>query len=127
MASYSRSAARTHCRENMTGIWAAIPYPVDDDDDDIDETALRPDIRHHVDTLGIEGFFVGGLIGEFWCLTTEERLRGQAIACDEAGDVPVIAHVGHTSAKEASSSPTRRTGRGDPAPIPLRRGARQGG
>ena len=30
-----------------------------------------------------------------------ERLLGQAIACDEAGEVPVIAHTGHTSVKEA--------------------------
>jgi 4-hydroxy-tetrahydrodipicolinate synthase len=84
----------------MTGIWAAIPYPFDDHDG-IDEDALRADIRHCIDTLGIEGFFVGGMIGEFWCLTKEERLRGQAIACDEAGAVPVIAHTGHTSVKEA--------------------------
>ncbi len=100
MVAYSRSGARSYCRENMRGIWAAIPYPFDENDG-IDEVALRSDIRYYVDVLRIDGLFVGGLIGEFWCLTKEERLVGQAIACDEAGDVPVIAHTGHTSVKEA--------------------------
>jgi 4-hydroxy-tetrahydrodipicolinate synthase len=100
MASYKKSDARAYCRENMRGIWAAIPYPFDKNDN-IDEDAFRADIRHYIDNLNIKGFFVGGMIGEFWCLTKEERLRGQAIACDEAGEVPIIAHTGHTSAKEA--------------------------
>lgn len=100
MPPYEKSDARAYCRENMKGIWAAIPYPFDGNDD-IDEEGLRADIRRYVDDLDIKGFFVGGMIGEFWCLTKEERLRGQAIACDEAGDTPVIAHTGHTSAKEA--------------------------
>ncbi|MEE9274431.1 MAG: dihydrodipicolinate synthase family protein [bacterium] len=100
MPAYKKSDARAYCRENMKGIWAAIPYPFDDKDR-IDEDAFRADIRHFIDDLGIKGFFVGGLIGEFWCLTKEERLRGQEIACEEAGEVPIIAHTGHTSAKEA--------------------------
>jgi 4-hydroxy-tetrahydrodipicolinate synthase len=100
MASYKKSGARAYCKENMKGIWAAIPYPIDENDN-IDEDAFRADIRHYIDTLNIKGFFVGGMIGEFWCLTKEERLRGQEIACDEAGDVPIIAHTGHTSVKEA--------------------------
>jgi dihydrodipicolinate synthase/N-acetylneuraminate lyase len=99
MPSYNKANAKSYCKENMQGIWAAIPYPFDAHDN-IDEDALRADIRHYIDHLDIKGFFVGGLIGEFWCLTKEERLRGQAIACAEAGAVPVIAHTGHHSAKE---------------------------
>lgn len=101
MPRYKKSQARAYCRENMKGIWAAIPYPFGQDDK-IDEQAFRADIRHYIDNLKIQGFFVGGLIGEFWCLTKEERLRGQAIAADEAKDVPIIAHTGHTSAKECA-------------------------
>ncbi|MFP6889462.1 MAG: dihydrodipicolinate synthase family protein [Nitrospinota bacterium] len=101
MASYKKSESRAYCRANMKGIWAAIPYPFDKNDN-IAEDAFRADIRHYIDNLHIKGFFVGGMIGEFWCLTKEERLRGQAIACDEAGEVPIIAHTGHTSAKEAA-------------------------
>ena len=100
MAKYKKSDARSYCKENMNGIWAAIPYPFDENDN-IDEDAYRKDIRHYIDNLNIKGFFVGGMIGEFWCMTKEERLRGQEISCDEAGDVPIIAHTGHTSAKEA--------------------------
>lgn len=100
MGAYGRSESRAYCKANMNGIWAAIPYPFSVNDD-IDEDALRADIRHCIDVLGVEGFFVGGMIGEFWCLTKEERLLGQAIACDESGAVPVIAHTGHTSIKEA--------------------------
>jgi 4-hydroxy-tetrahydrodipicolinate synthase len=100
MPSYKKSDARAYCKDNMKGIWAAIPYPFDKNDN-IDEDAYRADIRHYIDDLHIKGFFVGGMIGEFWCMTKEERLRGQEISCDEAGDVPVIAHTGHTSAKEA--------------------------
>ncbi len=100
MPSYKKSDARAYCKENMKGIWAAIPYPIDENDN-IDEDAFRADLRHYIDNLNIKGFFVGGMIGEFWCLTKEERLRGQEIACDEAGEVPIIAHTGHTSVKEA--------------------------
>ncbi len=100
MPSYKKSGARAYCKENMKGIWAAIPYPIDENDN-LDEDAFRADLRHYIDSLNIKGFFVGGMIGEFWCLTKEERLRGQEIACDEAGDVPIIAHTGHTSVKEA--------------------------
>ena len=100
MPSYKKSDSRAYCKENMKGIWAAIPYPFDENDN-IDEAGFRADIRHYIDDLDIKGFFIGGMIGEFWCLTKEERLRGQEIACDEAGDVPIIAHTGHTSAKEA--------------------------
>ncbi|MBT3434542.1 MAG: dihydrodipicolinate synthase family protein, partial [Nitrospinaceae bacterium] len=91
MASYKKSDARTYCKDNMKGIWAAIPYPFDKNDN-IDEDAYRADIRHYIDDLDIKGFFIGGMIGEFWCMTKEERLRGQEISCDEAGDVPIIAH-----------------------------------
>ncbi|MDA0999985.1 MAG: dihydrodipicolinate synthase family protein [bacterium] len=100
MPRYKKSDARSYCKQNMKGIWAAIPYPFDGNDN-IDEKAFRKDLRYYIDELNIQGFFVGGMIGEFWCLTKEERLRGQEIACDEAGEVPIIAHTGHTSVKEA--------------------------
>ena len=54
MASYNKSDARAYCKENMKGLWAAIPYPFDASDN-IDEDAFRADVRHYIDDLGIKG------------------------------------------------------------------------
>jgi len=97
---YHRSQAKAFGKANMRGIWAAIPYPFTHTGE-LDEAGLRKDVRHYVDVLKIDGFFCGGLIGEFWSLTMEERRRGQQIVVEEVGDkAQVIAHSACSSIRE---------------------------
>jgi len=97
---YHRSQAKTFGKTHMRGVWAAIPYPFTQTGE-LDEAALRKDVRHYVDVLKIDGFFCGGLIGEFWSLTMEERRRGQQIVVEEVADkAQVIAHTACSSIRE---------------------------
>ena len=90
---YSRRDAKKYTRAHMKGVWAAIPYPFTEDGD-LDEAALRKDLRRYVDDLKIDGMFIGGLLGEVWSLTMEERYRGQQIVLDEVkGATQIIAHT----------------------------------
>lgn len=90
---YRRSEAKAFGRAHMRGIWAAIPYPFTESGE-LDEAGLRKDIRYYIDAMKIDGFFCGGLVGEFWSLTTEERRRGQQIVAEEVGNrAQVIAHT----------------------------------
>jgi 4-hydroxy-tetrahydrodipicolinate synthase len=98
---YTRSEAKSYAREHMKGLWAAIPYPFTTDLE-LDEAGLRSNLRHFADALKIDGVFTGGLVGEYWSLTKEERKRALEIVVDECrGKMQVMAHTGHSSAKEA--------------------------
>jgi 4-hydroxy-tetrahydrodipicolinate synthase len=97
---YSRRDAKKYTREHMKGVWAAIPYPFTDAGE-LDEPALRRDLRRYVDDLKIDGMFIGGLVGEVWSLTMEERYRGQQIMLDEVGGATqIIAHTVAASIRE---------------------------
>ena len=97
---YKKSAAKEYARANMRGVWAAIPYPFDANGE-IDEAETRRNVRYYVDQIEIDGIFCGGLVGECWALTMEERLRGQQIVISEvAGRIPVIAHAGAQSIRD---------------------------
>ena len=70
-------------------------------DGELDEAGLRHNMRHVTDNLHVEGVFCTGVMGEFWALTKEERLRAVEIVVQEAkGKCKVIAHTAHHSAKE---------------------------
>jgi 4-hydroxy-tetrahydrodipicolinate synthase len=44
----------------------------------------------------VDGIFCGGVMGEFWALSLEERKRvHELVVRQAAGRVPVMAHVGH--------------------------------
>jgi len=97
---YARSEAKAYGRKNMRGIWAAIPYPFDKNGN-IDEAGLRHDLRKYIDELKIEGLFCGGLVGEYWALTMEERRRGQQIIVDEVADkIPTMPHTACLSIRD---------------------------
>ena len=49
----------------------------------VDEAALRSLVRHCVGALDHDGIWVGGLVGEYWALTTEERERLLEVAVEE--------------------------------------------
>jgi len=97
---YRRSEAKAFGRKNMRGIWAAIPFPFTKTGE-LDEKGLRRDIRRYVDELKIDGFFCGGLVGEFWALTMEERQRGHRIVVEEvAGKAQTMPHTGALSLRD---------------------------
>jgi 4-hydroxy-tetrahydrodipicolinate synthase len=69
-------------------------------DDEVDEGALRHNIRH-VRKLGTRGGGFSWGMGEFWSLTLEERKKIFEIAADEAnGEWLIAAHVTHNSLKD---------------------------
>jgi 4-hydroxy-tetrahydrodipicolinate synthase len=97
---YARSEAKAYGRKHMRGIWAAIPFPFNAKGE-LDEAGLRRDLRQYIDELKIEGLFCGGLVGEYWTLTLEERKRGQQIIVEEVADkIPTMPHTGAMSLRD---------------------------
>jgi 4-hydroxy-tetrahydrodipicolinate synthase len=98
---YSRSEAKAYARNNLRGVWGAIPYPFTPGDE-LDEQGLRRNIRYCIDNHLLDGIYCGHFMSEFWSLTTGERKRAAEIVVDECrGSVPVMVHTGHTSVKES--------------------------
>lgn len=96
---YSKKDAKAYARKHMQGLWSASPYPFRQDQE-IDETGLVADLNHCIDTLGVDGFYMGGIMNEFWTLTVDERKRAQELLIGAAkGKVRTITMTGHTSIK----------------------------
>ena len=99
MAEYVKNEVMDWARENVRGQWTTVMTPFDENDQ-IDELALRHNIRH-IRSLGTRGGGFSWNMGEFWSLTREERIQLFEIASDEAnGEWPIAAQVTHTSVKE---------------------------
>src|SRR4051795_9357097 len=81
---YTRKDAKAYAREHLRGIWAAALTPFGPDLS-IDERALRRNLRHWVDDLGVDGVFVGGKQGEFFSMSLAERKRLFEIAVEAIG------------------------------------------
>ena len=52
--------------------------------EEIDETALRGLVDHCIGALDHDGIWVGGLVGEYWALSTQERKRVVEIGVEQA-------------------------------------------
>jgi 4-hydroxy-tetrahydrodipicolinate synthase len=90
------SSAKRLAREKVKGLWIAIPTPFTADGSEIDEEALILAVDHYIDGLKVDGIFCGGVMGEFWALSLDERQRvHELVARQAAGRVPVMAQVGH--------------------------------
>jgi 4-hydroxy-tetrahydrodipicolinate synthase len=90
------SDAKALARERVQGLWIAIPTPFDENGRYVDEELLRASVEHYVDVLRVDGIFCGGVMGEFWALTLDERKRVHELVVDQVrGRVPVMAQVGH--------------------------------
>lgn len=71
-------------------------------DEELNEAALRADIRYMLDVANVHGIVVGGSTGEGHTLTTDEARRLVGITTDEVGGtVPVIAGVIVDSTRQA--------------------------
>lgn len=90
------SRAKSLAREKVHGVWIAIPTPFTDNGARVDEELLVRSVDYYVDALRIDGIFCGGVMGEFWALSLDERKRVHELVAKRVGErVPVMAQVGH--------------------------------
>jgi 4-hydroxy-tetrahydrodipicolinate synthase len=89
------TSAKALARERVKGLWIAIPTPFTADGRLLDEDALAASVEHYVAGLRVDGIFCGGVMGEFWALTLDERKRiHELVVRQVSGRVPVMAQVG---------------------------------
>ena len=79
---YTKKEAKEYAFKFMKGIWAATLTPFLEDHS-FDERGFRSNLRHWIDDLGIDGFFVSGKQGEFFSMSIEERKKSFLIAVEE--------------------------------------------
>lgn len=92
--------------QGLHGIVPPVVTPFDEAGD-IREQAFREELRYQLDA-GVAGLSVAGSTGEGNALSVAEHERVFEIAVDEAGgDVPILAGVISTSAREAVRKATR--------------------
>jgi 4-hydroxy-tetrahydrodipicolinate synthase len=90
------SSAKQLAREKVTGLWIAIPTPFTTNGRHVDEDVLAASVERYVDGLRVDGIFCGGVMGEFWALSLDERKRvHELVVRQAAGRVAVMAQVGH--------------------------------
>lgn len=83
------------------GILSALMTPFNKNGK-LDEPVLRTYIRHNIDTMKVDGLYVGGSTGEAFLTSTKERMDVLEIVKDEVkGDVSLIAHVGNLNIDDA--------------------------
>ena len=80
---YSKKEAKEYAFQNMKGIWAAALNPFSDNLL-LDEGGLRTNLRHWINDLEIDGFFISGKQGEFFSMSIEERKKSFLIAVEES-------------------------------------------
>ncbi|WP_201832655.1 dihydrodipicolinate synthase family protein [Microvirga zambiensis] len=98
---YAKSGAKAAAKTAFRGLVAATTTPFLPNGE-LDEAGIRSNMRMLTDVLKVDGVFCGGVMGEFWALTKEERKRVTEITVEEAtGKCLVIAHTGHHCADEA--------------------------
>ena len=88
----------------MTHIYGIVPPLVTpfDEREELDEAALRAEVRHLIERVGVHGLAVGGSTGEGHTLSTDELRRIVGAAAEEArGRVPVIAGIIVDSTRQA--------------------------
>lgn len=97
------SPAKQAAFEKVRGLWIAIPTPFAPDGE-VDSASLKSAVDYYIEALEVDGIFCGGVMGEFWALTLEERFRCHELVVDAAaGRVPVMPHVGHHVYSEAAA------------------------
>ena len=91
--------------QKLEGVVPPVVTPFDEAGD-IDETAFRAELRYHLDA-GVGGVAVAGSTGEGNALSVDEHARVYGVAVEEAdGDLPVVAGVIATNAREATEKAT---------------------
>jgi len=88
-------------KKDLYGIVSPITTPFDSNEE-LDEAALRADVRFLIEKAGVHGLAVGGSTGEGHTLSTQELRNSVAAAIKEArGRVPIIAGIIVDSTRQA--------------------------
>ena len=88
-------------KKDIYGVVPPIVTPFDSNEE-LDEDALRADVRFLIEKAGVHGIAVGGSTGEGQTLSTQELRTSVAAAIEEArGRVPVIAGIIVDSTRQA--------------------------
>ena len=86
----------------LIGILPPLVTPFKDGSEELDEAALREDVKYMIEIGKVHGLVVGGSTGEGHTLTTDELRRLVAVTIEEAaGRVPVVAGVIVDSTRQA--------------------------
>lgn len=86
--------------KELRGVLTALPTPFTVDDE-IDPTLLRRVVDRNIDA-GVDALVVGGGTGEYTALTNPERRHiFEIVVQHTAGRVPVVAHTGALTTREA--------------------------
>ena len=87
--------------KKLRGIIPPLTTPFDENEN-IDEHALRAEVRYMIDQAHVSGIVVGGSTGEGHTLSTEELRRLAAVAAEEAaGRVAVLVGIIVDSTRQA--------------------------
>jgi 4-hydroxy-tetrahydrodipicolinate synthase len=98
---YNRAAAKQWTRNSLSGYIVTTTTPFKNDLE-IDYAGLRHNVDHLIGLPGARGLYLGSVYQEFWTLTMDERKRvTDAMIEANAGRVPIIAGVSHTSYKDS--------------------------
>jgi len=98
---YSKQEAKEAARELLKGIWTAMPYCWDEDDN-FDDVANRSNMDHIIENIKVDGHYCSGNIAEFWSMPDNERMHAHEVMLDQAGNrIPMIAGCHHQSVKQA--------------------------
>jgi 4-hydroxy-tetrahydrodipicolinate synthase len=90
------TSAKALARQKVKGLWIAIPTPFTADGSRVDEDTLAASVDYYIEGLRVDGIFCGGVMGEFWALSLDERkLVHELVVRGAAGRVPVMAQLGH--------------------------------
>jgi N-acetylneuraminate lyase len=86
--------------QKFSGLWPALVTPLSDDM--TVNTAQLRDIVGYLLGKGVDGFYVGGTTGEgIYLPVAERKTLAEAVIKQVSGRVPVIVHIGATSALDA--------------------------
>lgn len=86
---------------SLRGVFSAVATPFEADDQSVDEAALR-DLVERTISGGIHGLVPCGSTGEFAAMSVDERKQVLEVTIDQAaGRVPVVAHSGAMTTREA--------------------------
>ncbi len=97
---YSKKEAKEAARELLKGIWTAMPYCWDDDDN-FDDVANRSNMDHIIENIKVDGHYCSGNIAEFWSMPDNERMHAHEVMLDQARNrIPMIAGCHHQSVKQ---------------------------
>lgn|SRR5699024_631489 len=87
--------------EDLKGLHSALLISVNEDGT-LNEDGLREIVRHNIDTMKVDGLYVGGSTGENFLIDTDMKKRIFDIVKDEAKDeVTLIAQIGGTNVYES--------------------------